>query len=954
MLHRKKLIVLVVALQLGAGTGVAQNHPARGTVASGTRTSPRTLPLLRSTGTGWPQSAGPRKKKLEFTYPSRPLPVSARAPEGTGYQLDLSATGGASATLPLILASFEGIEQTATIPPDPVIAAGPRHLVAAVNRSIHIYNRSGMLLDSIEAAAWYETTLPGAVPFDPRVQFDHFENRFLMLWHHQSAERGESFYLLSVSDDEDPLGYWSSWALNAEMSGSSHTGTWADNGCLGFDSKALYITSDQYTFWTNSAWCARILVVPKAQLISGRADSLSWSDFWDVQDPTGLPAFRVRPSIVHGFPAEYPLLQVPIVPLGSYVVLFGIRDGDTQPALSSATIVPITAWGLAPDGEQPGGGQAIDGRGSSLPGEVQYKDSSLWAAFSVRNPLAPTYSSLRYLRIDVPMAAVAEEVTFGAPGYWYLYPAIAVDRDGNAVLSFTRVGDSEYASACMTWHRDGEVDSLEPSTVLQPGWGPYDRPDAGGENRWGDYNAAVIDPLEGRRFWLMGEYAGSPSNRWGTWIASTRVVPYEQATIALDKQALDYGSVSVRGGDVLSLRMWNAGLTPLEISAITHTESAFTVEGEHTLPTTLPPFGSLTVSIRFSPAIVGQIVDTLVIHSNSAESSGRVVLRGTGAIIADALPWAIYGVQIGLGRGSLMRLDTLGSHTFLGDLGPLDVRSIAVNPEDQQIYCLAAGTRGMQLLRLDAADGGIYTYRTIPVPDLTAMAFRDDSSLYGGSSTGKLYRIFPSTSEAILIGQSSRMIYSALAVDGDGRIWAATDTPYGNDTLFTVNPLTGEANPVGAHGYGVRATSLFCDPAGRLYAVVENALLRIDPVSGRGDFVTYFALEGLRKATMSTSLVGGIGDGPTAFGPATVWLQQNYPNPFNPVTRIRYGLPERARVSLRVFTVLGEEVETLVDGMNEAGTWSVEFDAGKLAGGIYFCRLQAGQSGRTIKMTVLR
>ena len=955
MLHRKKLIVFILVLHVSGGMIAAQNHPAHGTVFSGSRVSPRTLPLLRCMGAGWPLSAEPPKKKLKLTHPPGPLQVAPRAPEGMGYQLDISTSGGASATLPLILASFEGIEQTATIPPDPVIAAGPHHLVAAVNRTIHIYDKRGVLLDSIEAAAWYAMTLPGAVPFDPRVLYDHFQDRFLMLWHHQSAERGESFYLLSVSDDGDPMGYWSSWALNAEMSGPSHTGTWADNGALGFDSKALYIASDQYTFGTNYPWCARILVVPKAQLISGRADSLSWSDFWDVQDPAGWPAYRLRPSVVHGFPAEYPLLQVPIVPLGSYVVVFGIRDGDTQPTLSSNTIVPITAWGLAPDGQQPGGGLAIDGRGSSLSGEVQYRDSSLWAAFSVRNPVAPAYSCLRYLRIDIPSAAVTEEITFGSPGSWYLYPAIAVDRDNNAVISYTRVGDSEYPSACMTWHRDGDGDSLQPSTMLQPGWGPYSRLDAAGENRWGDYNAAVIDPLEGSRFWLMAEYAASPSNRWGTWIASTRVVPYQQATVALDRQHLDYGSVDVAGlGDALPLRVWNAGLTPLTITGFSHAQSAFAIEGDHSLPSTLLPFDSLTLSVRFSPAVGGHIVDSLVIHSNSAESETRVPMRGTGVMIAGAAPWAIYGVQTGVGTGSLIRLDTLGSQTYLGDLGSIDVRSIAVDPREQRIYCLASGTRGVQLLRLDAADGRWFVYRTIPVPDLTAMVFEQDGSLYGGSAAGRLYRIVPSTSEATLIGQSSRLSYSALTVAADGRLWAATDSPFGNDTLYTIDPLTGEAFPVGPHGYGVRATTLFCDPVGRLYALAENALLRIDPASGKGRFVTYFALEGLRNATMSTSLVEGIGDESVSFSPAAAWLHQNYPNPFNPVTRIRYGLPVRAQVSMRVFTVLGEEVVTLVDGIKEAGTWTVEFDARTLAGGVYLCRLQAGPSGRTIKMTVVR
>ncbi len=83
-------------------------------------------------------------------------------------------------------------------------------------------------------------------------------------------------------------------------------------------------------------------------------------------------------------------------------------------------------------------------------------------------------------------------------------------------------------------------------------------------------------------------------------------------------------------------------------------------------------------------------------------------------------------------------------------------------------------------------------------------------------------------------------------------------------------------------------------------------------------------------------------------------LSQNYPNPFNPITAIEYRIFEPGFISLKVYDVLGREVATLVNTVQNAGGYRVEYNASRLASGIYFYRIQVGRASATKKMIVVK
>ncbi|MDH3267924.1 MAG: YCF48-related protein [Ignavibacteria bacterium] len=83
-------------------------------------------------------------------------------------------------------------------------------------------------------------------------------------------------------------------------------------------------------------------------------------------------------------------------------------------------------------------------------------------------------------------------------------------------------------------------------------------------------------------------------------------------------------------------------------------------------------------------------------------------------------------------------------------------------------------------------------------------------------------------------------------------------------------------------------------------------------------------------------------------------LTQNYPNPFNPSTTIKYSIPQSSNVVIKVFDVLGNEIETLVNEEKPVGTYELTWNAPNLPSGVYFYQLRAGSFVETKKMVLIK
>jgi len=115
----------------------------------------------------------------------------------------------------------------------------------------------------------------------------------------------------------------------------------------------------------------------------------------------------------------------------------------------------------------------------------------------------------------------------------------------------------------------------------------------------------------------------------------------------------------------------------------------------------------------------------------------------------------------------------------------------------------------------------------------------------------------------------------------------------------------------------------------------------------------------IKDADIHIPVKGGGSEGVLDSEPAHFNLERNYPNPFNPETVIKFTLPLDTRVSLKIYNILGQVVNTLVDEALPAGSHSVVWDGkneqgSDVASGVYFYRIKAGDYESIQKMTLLR
>jgi len=599
---KRSIFLLLFVMTISISIGQTYQGPASGSVASGVQVT---------TGTfkdEIPQPKGFKPKPLRNLFTRSHIAdwenmPQATSPEGSNYITDPTSTNkpGYTGGDFVLTKNFQGIpDQGYYIPPDPIMAVGPTHIMTAVNSRFRITDKSGTVVNTIEASTWFNTTLTGADPFDPKVIYDHFAKRWVMVWLNVNSNSTLAYYLVSVSDDSIPSGVWYNWKIPSNVNGNTASGNWADYQGVGYDNNAIYLTSNQFTPAGSYNYC-KIRILKKSDLYANTSGTLNWTDLWDIRDATGNVMYGIRPTRSYANQNEYYFVGRSAFVTGTYFSLYKLTNPATSPSMTVVN-VPVTAYSDPDDAKQSGSSYTLESGGSELRNEAVYRDGKIYLVHSVKSGTSGLSSAVRYVVINTTTNTAIEDKAMGIDGYFHIYPALEVDGQGNIVLSYTRSSNTEYAGAFYTTRPVGSTTPTG-SKTLKTGAGAYYKTFGGGRNRWGDYNGAWLDPTNDRKIWMLTEYVAS-TNTWGTWVGE---LTFQTDASFVTVSAPD-GGENWQVGTTKNITWSSSNVTNVKIEYSTNSGSAWTTVAASvqaslaTYAWTIPSTPSTTCLVRVSDA----------------------------------------------------------------------------------------------------------------------------------------------------------------------------------------------------------------------------------------------------------------------------------------------------------------------------------------------------------------
>lgn len=427
--------------------------------------------------------------------------------------------------------SFQAIPRTgANWPADPTGALSDTWYLAAVNTHYALYDRTGTAVIEPTSFANLFDLPAGTQVFDPKVVYDPYQDTFVLVFLGLNDSRRRSWILVLAIPDQtaDDRSTWCGTRIGGDRTAGDGR-QWVDYPGLGFSADRVTITANRFDFAGGRFASAQILSAPKANLYDC-THSIAFDTFVGSQtrDPDGSPAFTIMPAVSVGSAPRSQFLVSLDEGKRANLVVWRLSPSSTGVRLVRAAVPIPGSVSIAPYGTQCNGDLK---RADTWwdPGDLRFVTAfydadrdALFTAHAISKDLEPdtitggyVESVVRWYEVQpgpkIGTSEIVRRGVIGTPESDAGWPALATDADGNLFVTYSQASapNDECLSAYAAEVPAGATSAS--STLLRSGEARFEA--GGGPERWGDFAAAVRDPVDPTRIALFNQYAVADGGR---------------------------------------------------------------------------------------------------------------------------------------------------------------------------------------------------------------------------------------------------------------------------------------------------------------------------------------------------------------------------------------------------------------------------------------------------------
>jgi hypothetical protein len=483
---------------------------------------------LSSMSTGRLNAAAAQQPLRTIPLRGIPAPVGSRSGISADTALQTSAGPLISVTAGInvdgVGNGFTGPQGTFTVssaPSDSNGAVGSTQYVQWVNSSFAVFNKStGAVVYGPAAGNTLWTGFGGQCELqndgDPVVQYDKAANRWVLTQFAVNGGVGNYFQCVAVSVTSDATGSYYRYAFPMpNFNDYPKLGVWPD---------AYYASFNMFSGSTGAFVGGRACAFDRSKMLAGTAATavcFQLSSAYGGLLPSDLDGSTAPPA---GSPNYFLSLGTT-----SSLYLWKFHVDFTTPSNSTftgPTSIPVSAYSTACGGgtciPQPGTTQQLDSLGDRLMHRLAYRNfGDHEAVVANHSVVAGSGSGVRWYELRNPGAAaptVYQQGTYAPDSTSRWMGSIGMDRVGNIAVGYSASSSSLFPSVLYTGRLIADTQgTLESENTIIGGGGSQ----TGGLNRWGDYTALTVDPVDDCTFWYTDQYLKSTGSfNWSTRIAS--------------------------------------------------------------------------------------------------------------------------------------------------------------------------------------------------------------------------------------------------------------------------------------------------------------------------------------------------------------------------------------------------------------------------------------------------